>query len=834
MDTIFGYLLNISLSLLACFSVFLSAPLIIHTVQSILKTHSRLKEYLAPLGRPQCIDRVFGVVAFTALFGLIAQSVRGYNAFGSYPDFGYFDGTLNSSLQSGSIPLADRRFNFLVVALVPLYALWRDPRILLILQSIGLALTAFPLYWYGRRQVGRLLALTVTIAYLVSPLVQALNQPAFYEIKLAVPLLAFATFLLLRERHGAFLICLAPSLLLKQEISFIAVGFAAFVFFVQRKRVLGATLAAAGVGLAVFIVMFLYPSLTGGKPYPTFGERYAYLGQTLEQVILTLIRRPDLVAEHVLIPDKIAFFLHLLTPVALLPLVGLEVTAIALPPLAYTLLSDLPQQFDPNQYYQAPLVPFVFFGAIKGLERLLRAKSPPRGNPQNIILLRKTALVALLFVSSQLYLLPIWLRILNPSNLTLDQHNELGHRLIQLIPSNAGVAAQTEFYMPLYAQHRNSVVEFGQPYAMGYNPSYLFGDSTRTWYNYHKSTWEYWRASGYFETVVEQDGYFLLRRRQLPAQRTTLENGWIVLRSNESPNRTMVDNGWGLLGYASTTSSFTRPLGFQFGDEVTLLGYAPVPSSTMRGGHTLRVVVEWRAERKIGKPYVTLAHLIDSRGHVWAQEDREPIYGIIPPSSWDPGDIMRDQYTFELPVTMPPGDYRLEVGIWDPDAQESLEIKDAHGQELGNRAIIGDLRVEKETTNVPAGYLMIEQPFYVDMAEVRFLGSTSIPQTLTPGDELQVGLYWRAREKPRGDYAISIQLRDANGRAILAQTDRPAGGAYPTTQWQIGEVLLDWHDLIVPTNFASGNYELAVVLRRATDGGEIGKAKIGEIIVAGK
>jgi uncharacterized membrane protein len=765
---------------------------------------------------PQIIDRAFLVIAIAALIGLPAQSIHNYQTFHSYRDFIDFDVSILTVLRGGSIDAMvnfSRRFNPILVALLPLYALWSDPRILLVLQSLGIAAAVFPLYWFARRQIGYLLALMVTLVYLVHPSIHGVNSQAiFYEIKLAIPLLSFALYFLLRERHVPFLICLGVSCLLKQEISFIAVGFAAYIFFVQRKRALGLGLAAAGAGLALFIIQFLYPFLTQGRPYPSFGERYAYLGNTLEEVVISLIQRPHLALQEMTAPLKIVFIQSLLDPLAWLPLVGLEVFSISLPAWAYTLLSALRLQVDPLTYYQSPLLPFLFFGTVASIRRLLHLQIPQR--------LRKTltepharalALCALLFVSSQLYLPSIWTRILNPFAFTLDEHTLLGYRLMQQIPPQTTVVAQSEFYIPLSIERKYSRVLLLTPGDDYRGVDYIFGDSTRFWYGFHKVTFEQWRASGYFDPVIEQDGYFLLRRKP-----------------SIDPTR-QFDNGWALVGYAATHSSFTRPSGLQFGNQVTLLGYAPVPGDKIRGGELLRLVVEWRAEQDIHDRYAVLVHVVDERGIVWAQDDREP---IIPTDRWRAGDIVRDQFTFFLPRPMPPGNYNIVMGLWDPHLGKRLEVRDAQQQSSGIEGCLGAMQVEKDTTSTEAGLFLIEQPLYVDMHEVRLLGSTAIPQKLTPGEELAVGLYWRARGgKPRGDYVVSVQLRDALGRIAFEETNRPAAGAYPTTLWQPGEVLLDWHILTLPANLAEGDYTFWVVLRDVTERAELGGVQIAQISI---
>jgi hypothetical protein len=68
--------------------------------------------------------------------------------------------------------------------------------------------------------------------------------------------------------------------------------------------------------------------------------------------------------------------------------------------------------------------------------------------------------------------------------------------------------------------------------------------------------------------------------------------------------------------------------------------------------------------------------------------------------------------------------------------------------------------------------------FEVDKTEVR------------PGDSLPVTLYWQALAPMSEDYSVYVQLI-GQGRSVLAQLDSYAGGTYPTSRWQPGQVIED-------------------------------------------
>jgi hypothetical protein len=58
-----------------------------------------------------------------------------------------------------------------------------------------------------------------------------------------------------------------------------------------------------------------------------------------------------------------------------------------------------------------------------------------------------------------------------------------------------------------------------------------------------------------------------------------------------------------------------------------------------------------------------------------------------------------------------------------------------------------------------------------------------------------VVLYWRAAQSFENRMQVFVHLADASGH-VLAQNDSvPVEGTYPTTAWQVGELIVDAHDV---------------------------------------
>jgi hypothetical protein len=131
-----------------------------------------------------------------------------------------------------------------------------------------------------------------------------------------------------------------------------------------------------------------------------------------------------------------------------------------------------------------------------------------------------------------------------------------------------------------------------------------------------------------------------------------------------------------------------NPLAVDFGEQIRLAGYA-----LERGGN-LRLTLWWQALQVPADDHTVFVHLFDPTTEtVVAQSDAMPRGGAYPTSWWLAGEVVSETITLSM-ESVPPGTYRLAVGLYDP--AQRLPASGPDGQRLpGDRAILPvEVRVE--------------------------------------------------------------------------------------------------------------------------------------------
>lgn len=252
--------------------------------------------------------------------------------------------------------------------LAPLEWLYAGAIPLLVAQTVILAAGGLALYAYGR---GRLAwpgaAAAFGVLYLVNPSLHGLNIRDVHPATFALPLLIAAALAHDRGRDVWCGAALVLTLATREDAAIAVAGFGVWLALARGRWRAGALVAGLSVVILAVDIAWVMPHFRGA-PYPHL-HRYAHLGDSFGDILLTLGVRPWRWLPVVLSPGKILYALQMVLPLGLLPLLAPRALAGALPGLAVNLLSQDPILFNYRSQYQAFVLPFLFLAAVDGYRR---------------------------------------------------------------------------------------------------------------------------------------------------------------------------------------------------------------------------------------------------------------------------------------------------------------------------------------------------------------------------------------------------------------------------------------------------------------------------------
>lgn len=457
------------------------------------------------------------ILIYIAVFGVFT-AVRQYNFQTQTWDMGIFIQTfwntihgqiMQNTLEELPNHLAIHMSPFLFL-LVPFYALLPSPYTLLIIQTLAMALGAWPLYLLAKKILGNgKLALGLAAGYLLYPSLHWLNVFDFHEIAFLPPLLLAAFYFINEKRWGWAGIFFALSAATKED-AIIAVAFAGLYLLVKKsdsrywwsaEKKFGLIALLLAIGYFLLATKVIMPALGGGLLRL---DRYAQFGGTVPEIFQNIIRQPSILADTLFNAYKLKYVFWLFFPVAFLPLFSRSALILLIPGLTENLLTNFKSQFAGFYQYDAVLIAGIFIASIFGFKNLLE-KWPAKSK-----IIHKTLIAAP--IAGYLILSP-----LNPIFFPIDLFRsnpqwEAYRQMIKMVPPQASVAAHTNLIPHLANRERIYMLgkeSFPTDYILidGADP-FGFTDA-KTFEDYANN----YIDSGQYEVTALEERYFVLKKK---------------------------------------------------------------------------------------------------------------------------------------------------------------------------------------------------------------------------------------------------------------------------------------------------------------------------------
>lgn len=320
------------------------------------------------IGHPKITSRNWlflwaAIVLYIGVFTWITLWKYQHNLYDNL-DLAIFTNTLHNTIQGKwfgatihpSSYLGDHFSPFLLL-LAPLYALWQDPRLLLVLQTIVIGLCAWPLFKMtstlrtaaptkndaaprknDAARVFSLLPLFVVLLWLCNPSVHNMTLFEFSLVPFAIFFLLWSLYFYEQKKLLPHIVLLLIAMTTREDIAFVALAYSVLSIIERRDiRWILTPLALSGFWLVTsFSIIKLFSAALSYK----FLIYYGWLGGiTPIQILAAFLAHPLQLLTHFFTIRNLEFILGLTFPFFFVVLKPHRYHVLLIPPLAQILLS---------------------------------------------------------------------------------------------------------------------------------------------------------------------------------------------------------------------------------------------------------------------------------------------------------------------------------------------------------------------------------------------------------------------------------------------------------------------------------------------------------------
>lgn len=266
-------------------------------------------------------------------------------------------------------PYFGEHAEFLLYALLPFYALFPRTETLLALQAILMAGAAVPLFLLAKRWLrSDWQAYALVLVYVAYP---AVHGPLFYDfhfLALSSFFVLWAAYFLSIERYGPFWAAVVLAMSCREDVALGLGTVGLGLLTVPRYRRTAARLTALGTAWFVLVKFAWMQRYLPSSFAPYYAELIPDKEYGFGAVLKTVIANPLYTTAHLLTQEKLVLSLHLLAPLAFLPIRQLRTLVLLLPGLLVIGLSTSRSAItEIHFHYVTHFVPYLFIAAVIAL-----------------------------------------------------------------------------------------------------------------------------------------------------------------------------------------------------------------------------------------------------------------------------------------------------------------------------------------------------------------------------------------------------------------------------------------------------------------------------------
>jgi len=275
----------------------------------------------------------------------------------------------------GNINHLGAHFEPILFLIAPLYFIWPNIIILILLQALAAGFAVFPLYLIAKdRLKNSALIFAFILAYFLSRPLRGVGLLDFHTDALLIPLSFTAYYLLITRRNLWLIITTLLMLCCKESAAILVFAYGVFtITFLKRYR-LGIFLLLLAISWWSAATSLIMPHFANTTAYPYL--KWLPFGPTYADNLSAVIKDPMLPVKLLFSPEKLGFYLKLFLPLGLLSFLSPGHYVLFLLPLVAQVAGSINHggMMTLTSHYPAHTLPFIFISAIYGASRLINAK----------------------------------------------------------------------------------------------------------------------------------------------------------------------------------------------------------------------------------------------------------------------------------------------------------------------------------------------------------------------------------------------------------------------------------------------------------------------------
>ena len=266
-------------------------------------------------------------------------------------------------------PLCYDHIDFGILPFLPLWLLWPDLKLTILLQVLAVFGVAVPLFFISKRALqSELAALMIVLVWILYPSTSQFVYSASYGFRwgnMCLLLYFVALAFWSNGRPGWALVCAVWAILIKEEAAIVVGMFGVYLALFERRKLAGAVLATSAFGYFLLATSVLVPLISGHNYAMT--SFFRDLGNSKLEILLSPVTKPAVFWGSLFEPASWYFAAVLLAPLLFLPLRKPSILFVGLLTFVFCCMNHILKNI--CFHYQAGLLPAIFWAFIIAIQQ---------------------------------------------------------------------------------------------------------------------------------------------------------------------------------------------------------------------------------------------------------------------------------------------------------------------------------------------------------------------------------------------------------------------------------------------------------------------------------